>query len=546
MKQKFGVLVNSFLVEEWQYLCIKSIIDNGYELPLIIINSNAVEKKVRFKELFFLLFKKVFVRIPLLNNKRDIRTLKSDTYTLRPNTTIKNGEQLFSIADIDLIKTYQLNFLLKFGFDNITGDILNAAKYGVWAFHFGDNRKYIGMSNFFWEIYNREPITCSELYLITQNHNEGLILKKTYLKTLLHSYGKNFNQALALSYYLPTQLASEIENNSCLLSTDEVSFNSIKKNIPSNGEMLFFLIKLLRNKIEYIYKRYFFSDFWHVGYINKPIEEVINSSSPIKDSDINWLKADSRYFFADPFVFEHNNKTLLAVEYLPYKGFKGEIKVFSGDKFQNDETGYAIKENYHLSYPNVIKDKANLYIMPETYQGNNLCLYEKTEIGWTKHIIIENIKCIDPEIIFYNGYYYLFTTIKNNYHDTNLFVYYSKELLNGWKSHLLNPVITDIRRARGAGKIFARDNILYRPGQDYSIHKEGSITICRINELSPTKYSEEVVSSIEPVKDSKYSDKIHTINSYNDITVIDACRIRSFIVRPDVLFEIIKSKLWQK
>jgi CDP-6-deoxy-D-xylo-4-hexulose-3-dehydrase len=78
---------------------------------------------------------------------------------------------------------------------------------------------------------------------------------------------------------------------------------------------------------------------------------------------------------------------------------------------------------------------------------------------------------------------------------------------------------------------------------NYSIYKEGSITITKINQLSPTEYKEEIVSHLDPIVDSSYSDKIHTINGCEGITVIDACKMKSLILRPDILYHLVKSKI---
>lgn len=44
----------------------------------------------------------------------------------------------FQQTDVESIESYQLDFLLRFGFRILKGPILNAAKRGVWSYHHGD------------------------------------------------------------------------------------------------------------------------------------------------------------------------------------------------------------------------------------------------------------------------------------------------------------------------------------------------------------------------------------------------------------------------
>lgn len=542
MKYKFGILVDSYNLKLWQYNSLKSLLDEGHELVLIVKNQKEKKHKIKFNNILFFVFKVFFSRASLLK-EINIATLISKTDSISC-TTEKKGKysEYFSKVDIDKIKSYELDFMLRFGFGIIRGNILNSAKHGVWSFHHGDEQKYRGGPYCFWEIFNNEPYTCAILQRLTDTLDGGIVLKKGYFKTISHSFKKNIDQSLSFSSDWPKQLCLEMENEAFQFPNVPVKTDSKIHFLPTNSQMILFVLKMLKNRIRNFYITYMTYDAWHVGYINKNINDVLKA--PINNKEVNWMKHVSPHFFlADPFLAQINGETRIALEYLPYKGFKGEIKVFSGNQFELEKKEETIVENYHLSYPNIFCFDGKTYCLPEAYQAGGLFIYEKINEIWKKQLLIDNIKCIDPDIIFHEGYYYLFTTIKGQAHDTKLFIYYSKELLKGWQPHLLNPVVTDVRSARGAGKIFSDGNNLYRPGQNYSVYKEGSITISKINKLSPTQYAEEIALFVDPINDAKYSDKIHTINGYNDITVIDACKIRSLILRPDILFNIVKSKI---
>ena len=96
--------------------------------------------------------------------------------------------------DIDLIKSYKLDFIIRFGFGIIKGEILKIPKYGVWSFHHGDEKKIRGGPYCFWEIYNSEPTTGFLLQKLTNRLDGGVVLKKGFLKTQGYSFKKNISQ----------------------------------------------------------------------------------------------------------------------------------------------------------------------------------------------------------------------------------------------------------------------------------------------------------------------------------------------------------------
>ena len=90
--------------------------------------------------------------------------------------------------------------------------------------------------------------------------------------------------------------------------------------------------------------------------------------------------------------------------------------------------------------------------------------------------------------------------------------------------HALNPVKTDVRSSRPAGTPFVHKGELFRPAQDGSESYGGGVAITRIDELTPTTFSEQVVSRVSPLVSSPYRDGIHTLSAVGNRTVIDGRR----------------------
>jgi hypothetical protein len=102
-----------------------------------------------------------------------------------------------------------------------------------------------------------------------------------------------------------------------------------------------------------------------------------------------------------------------------------------------------------------------------------------------------------------------------------LFLFYADSLFSGrWCAHPQNPIVSDVRKARPAGKIFQQNGKIYRPSQDCTNRYGYGLTINRILKLSKTEYEEVEVSSIEPKWDNNILG-VHSINREKNLTVID-------------------------
>jgi hypothetical protein len=101
-----------------------------------------------------------------------------------------------------------------------------------------------------------------------------------------------------------------------------------------------------------------------------------------------------------------------------------------------------------------------------------------------------------------------------------LHIYYSATPLGPWKPHQRNPVKSDVRNSRPAGRLFYWNGELYRPAQDSSQRYGYAMTINRVVRLTPDDFVEEEVSKVLPHwrKDLRGT---HTLNICEDLTVID-------------------------
>ena len=267
------------------------------------------------------------------------------------------------------------------------------------------------------------------------------------------------------------------------------------------------------------------NQFWSVGY------QFTNNwkSSVLRKSII--IKNPKNSFLADPFVIKYNDKTVLFVENFNFSSKKGVISAYQIDPKGYKQIGVAIEEKFHLSYPFLIQNDNNLFMIPESAQAKDIRIYKCIEfpLKWKLHkILMSNISAADTNIIKYNNKYWMFTNIDSssmNDHSSEMHIFYSDELITtNWKPHRNNPVIFDSKKARNGGMIFSKDNELFRVFQKQEFDTYGSsIGIARIKVLTQNQYEEEILINIAPkfFKDIK---RTHSFSYNADVISIDFVR----------------------
>ena len=111
------------------------------------------------------------------------------------------------------------------------------------------------------------------------------------------------------------------------------------------------------------------------------------------------------------------------------------------------------------------------------------------------------------------------------YNYDELHIYHAPTPHGPWTPHRRNPVKSDARSARPAGRLFRRGGRLYRPAQDCSGHYGYGVTVNRVLRLTPDEFREEEVSKILPEWEPGVF-ATHTINFCDGLTVVDCNRLR--------------------
>jgi hypothetical protein len=206
------------------------------------------------------------------------------------------------------------------------------------------------------------------------------------------------------------------------------------------------------------------------------------------------------------------------------------IELDSAGNFLSSER--IIDRPYHLSYPFVFEVNDNYFMIPETSQNKTIELYKCMVFPgrweFTRNLM-ENISAVDATLLFHNNKWWLFACVVETEsisgRSTELFLYFTEDFFSGkWESHPCNPIISDIRTARPAGKVF-QHNKMYRPSQDCSVRYGKGFNLSEITILTETEYDEILLKKVEPDWDKQLKGA-HTYNFDKNFTIIDAYSFR--------------------
>ena len=224
---------------------------------------------------------------------------------------------------------------------------------------------------------------------------------------------------------------------------------------------------------------------------------------PARGAD--FVPSGNRYW-ADPFLFEHEDGLFVFFEDYAYGSRKGHIGVGKIIDGHISTIGPALTADNHLSYPFVFRHGGEIFMLPETNQTSRLEIWRCKNFpdAWELHATaLEGVPTVDSALFCYRGDWWLFTNITaDSYgdHCTELHIFRADgPMLNSLEPHPLNPVVIDARTARGGGRIFLEEGRPVRISQDNSHGTYGyGLNVMEITRLDAQNYSERLIRKITP------------------------------------------------
>ncbi|MBE6927929.1 MAG: hypothetical protein E7467_05510 [Ruminococcaceae bacterium] len=266
-------------------------------------------------------------------------------------------------------------------------------------------------------------------------------------------------------------------------------------------------------------QKLFYDPAWSIGY--RFLKDDMLPSSKSKP-EYHTIRASRTKWYADPFVFHDGDNVYLFVEVKEIWTDKAVLGVskLEGDHFSPIQT--CLKENFHLSYPNVFKFQGNYYMIPETTKTHQLRLYKADNFPYSWKldcILMDRVDYADCSFLNVNGSAYLFCyDTEKKPAQTVLYELFLDE------KKLISRPLSKFINERPGGNAIQTAGAIYRPLQDCKNSYGDHLLLTKMDDASP--YSESLHDSIHmkdviALRDRTNYKRIHTLNRSGNIEVVD-------------------------
>ena len=314
---------------------------------------------------------------------------------------------------------------------------------------------------------------------------------------------------------------------------------------PRRIRFLVFLLKIGYRRIIEKVRWMFFIGQWGVGTVRMPVSALIEAE---ERPNVEWIPQKKNHdFIADPMAVKWKGKLVLLAEEFVGSESKGRI-VQLDDRYPTGQREVAINLPHHLSYPYLLEYDDKLFCIPESGTAKNVCahLYNESLNEWEHYaVLMDNVEEAYDATVFQHGeYWWLFYCERINSCIVKLRACYSDSPFGSWTEHQLNPLTTDIQSSRPGGPPFYHKNSLYRFGQNSGKRYGAAVSLCRIDELTPTSYVEKKLKTLAPSESGDYGKGFHTVVGIDEeTTLVDGYRENFSFLKP---FDVVPRAFKQK
>jgi hypothetical protein len=513
---RVGIMLDSFTSSAWVAKVIADIQSSGFaRVELVVLNDDLAHRKSSFKTRLrnwnFALFR-LYERWDYRRNKAggDAIALTDLSVLLKgvPSILVQFARKDFAEEQLTELRNFDLDVIFHFGFGVPRGEIRGAARYGVWSFHHGGDCEDRSDAPLFRELAEGSPVSGSSL-LIFLDSEDSRVAYQSYASTDQVSLYGNRNPIYWKTVEFALRGLRELDADGMeyiksLPTYRERESGARRRNwTPNILQMIFFMRRYLSRWLEArgapppsqsgVRMK------WRIGIRRR------SATCPFDDpSDYLLMPCPEDRFYADPFLFEKDGKTFLFFEDFRYREGRAVISCCElGSDGKPGEPFEVLRCPFHLSYPFVFEHEGATYMIPETRGNRMVELYRATNFPTTwiaEAVLFRDVHVVDATIHKVNGKFWMFAGVSNGMYSTcdELCLFFADELKGPWRPHSKNPVLSDVRRSRPAGRLFYDQGRLIRPSQDCGKAYGYALVFSEVLILTESEYEERLICRVEP------------------------------------------------
>jgi hypothetical protein len=392
------------------------------------------------------------------------------------------------------IRAWELDVMLALG----RHIVLDCARYGTWSYWHGDG----GEAPFFQEVYDGEPVCTSALHRCTDRSFDAIYrsASSTDRVSLQRSRARVYSKTpqLALRTLRDVHRDGEL---TVLEREDRPRPASPRGRAPTNRQMLRFAARLAGRVARREAHAARAHQQWFLAYQRRG--PGLPTTGRFRGATV--LRPPADRFYADPCLVERDESAYLFFEEFVFAEGKGAVaccRLTPDGSCTPPEV--VLERPYHLSYPFVFFAGGEAFMVPESAANGTLELYRANAFprGWVLDtVLMSDVQAVDPTFLEHDGRRWLFANIavEGASHDDELCLFGADSVRGPWGPHPRNPVVSDVRQARPAGRPFVdEDGTLIRPSQDCAGLYGSAVVLSRIEALDGREYRETPVGRLEP------------------------------------------------
>lgn len=269
-------------------------------------------------------------------------------------------------------------------------------------------------------------------------------------------------------------------------------------------------------------------DIWRPLIVMAPLGDIVRQGS-LEGFDLRWLPSPGTLrYLADPFGYWRDGRLHVFVEAFDYRDAVGTIEVLVYDaEYRLIARMPALREPWHLSYPQVFDADGETWMLPEASASGTLTLYRAVDFPtrWEAagRIALDHVP-VDATPVFHAGRWWLFYTSADHPRDIlrSLHVAHAATLAGPWMPHPRNPVRVDLASARPGGTPILVDGRLVLPVQNCERTYGRAIRLLEIERLDTNDFVAREVAQLDaPRAVAPFVDGLHTLSAAGPVTLID-------------------------
>ena len=299
------------------------------------------------------------------------------------------------------------------------------------------------------------------------------------------------------------------------------------------------------------------SDFWQVGVVPLPIARCVEPAAiAAVREQIHWLPDPGPWrYLADPFGVQRPDATHLFVEAFDYRTKHAVIEHHEiGRDFVWRGCEPVLARPFHLSYPYIVEDGGEVFMVPESHRAQEVALYRARNFprDWVREtVLLPQTPGAETSLIRHAGRWWMFFTIVGPQarDQRELHAAYAEKLTGPWRLHPQNPLLDDRGGARPGGTPFVgADGLVTLPVQDCRDTYGGALRFVEFVVLE----TDRIVTRHLPGRLSggtaspTHADGFHTLASCGERTLIDTKRISRSRTRHWIDCRRRATRLWRK